>query len=269
MLADTITPGTVKTEDEHRREMCTAGRWIHARGFVASTDGNISVRLDSRRILTSPTVISKGLMSPDDMVITDLRGRKLAGRREPSSELAMHLLIYLRRPDINAVCHAHPPIATAHAAAGLPLNKALLSEIVLSLGCVPVAQYGTPGTPELSDALEPLVHNYDAILLANHGVVTCGGDLLTAFFRMETVEHFAQVSLASELLGKQVLLSGRDVEKLLAARVRYGTTTAAPVSSNCPVTSDTVAPGAERISVTREQLEALIEEAVRKDRAHR
>jgi L-fuculose-phosphate aldolase len=269
MLADSISPGALKTEDEHRREICTAGRWIHGRAFVASTDGNISIRLDSRRILTSPTGISKGLMAPDDMVITDLRGRKLAGRREPSSELAMHLLIYIRRPDVNAVCHAHPPIATAHAAAGLPLNKALLSEIVLSLGCVPVAQYGTPGTPELSDALEPLVQNYDAILLANHGVVTCGADLLTAFFRMETVEHFAQVSLATELLGKQVLLSGRDVEKLLAARARYGTTTAAPVSSNCPVTSDNAVGRPDRISVTREELQALIEEAVRKDRAHR
>jgi L-fuculose-phosphate aldolase len=269
MLADSVSPGAVKTEDEHRREICTAGRWIHTRGFVASTDGNISVRLDSRRILTSPTGISKGLMSPDDMVITDLQGRKLAGRREPSTELAMHLLIYGRRPDVNAVCHAHPPIATAHAAAGLPLNKALLSEIVLALGFVPVAQYGTPGTPELSDALEPLVQNFDAILLANHGVVTCGADLLTAFFRMETVEHFAQVSLATELLGKQVLLSSRDVEKLLAARARYGTTTAAPVSSDCPVTSDHVAGRPERISVTREELEALIEEAVRKDRAHR
>src|SRR5258708_5492810 len=156
MPADSISPGAVKMEDEHRREICTAGRWIHGRGFVASTDGNISVRLDSRRILTSPTGVSKGLMSPDDLVITDLQGRKLAGRREPSTELGMHLLIYVRRPDVNAVCHAHPPIATAHAAAGLPLNKALLSEIVLSLGCVPVAQYGTPGTPELSDALEPL-----------------------------------------------------------------------------------------------------------------
>ena len=269
MLGDSISPGAVKTEDEHRREICTAGRWIHGRAFVASTDGNISIRLDSRRVLTSPTGISKGLMSPDDMVITDLRGRKLAGRREPSSELAMHLLIYVRRPDVNAVCHAHPPIATAHAAAGLPLNKALLSEIVLSLGCVPVANYGTPGTPELSDALEPLVQNYDAILLANHGVVTCGADLLTAFFRMETVEHFAQVSLATELLGKQVLLSGRDVEKLLTARARYGTTTAAPVSPNCPVTSDNAVGGSHRISVTREELEALIEEAVRKDRAHR
>src|SRR5260370_8590644 len=122
MLADSISPGAVKTDDEHCREICTAGGLIHGRGFVASTDGNISVRLDSHRILTSPTVISKGLMSPDDMVVTDLRGRKLAGHREPSSELAMHLLIYLRRPDINAVCHAHPPIPTPHPAPRLPLT---------------------------------------------------------------------------------------------------------------------------------------------------
>src|ERR1700676_5247001 len=268
MLADSISPGAMKSEDEHRREICTAGRWIHQRAFVASTDGNISVRLDARRVLTSPTAIGKGLMSPDDLVVTDLKGRKLAGRREASSELAMHLLIYNRRPDVHAVCHAHPPIATAHAAAGLPLNKALLSELVMALGCIPVARYGTPGTPELSDALEPLVQDYDAILLANHGVVTCGADLLTAFFRMETVEHFANVSLASELLGKQVLLSGRDVEKLLAARARYGTTTASTVNAVCPVTSDGIQDAAdkpERISVTREELEALIEEDVRKD----
>jgi L-fuculose-phosphate aldolase len=272
MLADSITPGTLKSEDEHRREICTAGRWIHGRAFVASTDGNISVRLDSRRVLTSPTGISKGLMTPDDLVITDFQGRKLAGRREPSSELAMHLLIYARRPDVHAVCHAHPPIATAHAASGIPLNKALLSELVIALGCIPVAQYGTPGTPELSESLEPLVQNFDAILLANHGVVTSGADLLTAFYRMETVEHFAQVSLASEMLGKQVLLSGRDVEKLLAARARYGTVTAATVTPGCPVTSDSAAStsGApERISVTRKELEALIEEAVKKDRAQR
>ena len=217
MLADTIAPGILKTEDEHRREICTAGRWIHNRAFVASTDGNISIRLDSRRVLTSPTGISKGLMTPDDLVIVDLKGKKLAGRREPSSELAMHLLIYSRRPEINAVCHAHPPVATAHAASGIPLNKALLSELIIGLGCIPLASYGTPGTPELSDSLEPLVPNYDAILLANHGVVTCGADLLTAFYRMETVEHFAQVSLYSEMLGKQVLLSDRDVEKLLTA----------------------------------------------------
>jgi L-fuculose-phosphate aldolase len=208
-------------------------------------------------------------MSPEDLVITDLAGQKLSGRREPSSEVAMHVLIYLRRPDINAVCHAHPPIATAHAAAGIPLNKALLSEIILSLGSVPVARYGTPGTHELTDSLEPLVQSYDAILMANHGVVTCGTDLLTAFFRMETVEHFAQVSMATGLLGKQVLLSRFDVEKLLAARVRYGVTSPAPVSSDSPVTSDHASSAPERISVTRDELEALIEEAVRKDRERR
>jgi len=270
MLGDSISPGMAKAEDEHRREICSAGRRIHARGFVAATDGNISIRLDSRRILTSPTNISKGMMLPDDLVVTDLQGRKLAGRREPSSELAMHLLIYQLRPDVNAVCHAHPPVATAHAAACLPLNKALLSEIVMALGCVPVAKYGTPGTPELSDALAPLIPHHDAILMANHGVVTFGADLLTAFFRMETVEHFALVSLVTGLLGKQVLLSRSDVEKLLVARARYGITTASGVSPDCPVTRETagsVASEPARISITREELEALIEEAVRKDRA--
>jgi L-fuculose-phosphate aldolase len=293
MILEPISPGTLKSEDEHRRDICTAGRWIHSRAFVASTDGNISVRLDSRRVLTSPTAVSKGMMSPDDLVITDLRGRKLSGRREASSELAMHLLIYNRRPDVHSVVHAHPPTATAYAAAGIPLNKALLSELIIALGCIPIAPYGTPGTEELSDALEPMVQNYDAILLANHGVVTCGPDLLTAFFRMETVEHFAQVSLTTEILGKQVLLSGRDVEKLLVARARYGTTTASTVKPGCPVTSDDAGSsnagacadgnGArsagrtsrdsegrpEHISITRQELEALIEEAVRKDRALR
>lgn len=271
MLGHSISASHLKTEDEHRRDLCTVGLWIHQRHFVASTDGNLSIRLDRRRILSSPTAISKGMMTPDDLVITDMDGRKISGNRNASTELAMHLLVYRRRPDVNAVCHAHPPVATGYAAAGLPLNKALVSELVLALGCIPVARYGTPGTPELSQALEPLIPSYDAILMANHGVVTYGADLLTAFFRLETVEHFAQVSLVTELLGKQVLLSSHDVEKLLAARARYGATTAAQVGPECPVTSDRAdLGGAEnRISVTREELEALIEEAVRSDRARR
>jgi L-fuculose-phosphate aldolase len=267
MTENSITPGHLKTEDEHRRDICTVGRWFHARNFVASTDGNISVRLDSSRILTSPTAVSKGMMSADELVITDLKGNRLSGRRMPSSELAMHLLIYRRRPDINAVCHAHPPTATGYAAARIPLNKAIISEVVLSLGCIPVAPYATPGTPELIEALAPLVQGNDALLMANHGVVTYGPDLLTAFFRMETVEHFAQISLVTEVLGKQSLLSGRDVEKLLAARARYGTTTASQVGAECPVTSNGGAP--QRVSITREELEALIEEAVRQDRSQR
>jgi L-fuculose-phosphate aldolase len=270
MFPESIAPGHLKTEDEHRRDVCAVGRWIHQLGYVASTDGNISVRLDPRRILTSPTAVSKGMMELDDPVITDLQGRKLSGRRNASSELAMHLLIYQRRPDVNSVCHAHPPVATGYAAAGLPLNKALISEVVLALGCIPVARYGTPGTPELSEALEPLIPHFDAILMANHGVVTYGTDLLTAFFRMETVEHFARVSLVTELLGKQVLLSSGDVEKLLAARARYGATTAAQVGPECPVTSEAAdAAAGNRVSLTREELEALIDEAVRSDRARR
>jgi L-fuculose-phosphate aldolase len=165
------------------------------------------------------------------------------------------------------VCNAHPPTATGYAAAGIPLNKAILAELVLSLGCIPVAQYGTPGTPELTDAIEPLVQSYDAILMANHGVVTYGPDLLTAFFRMETTEHFARVALVTEMLGKQVLLSGGDVEKLLAARARYGGQTAATVGAQCPVTSD--AAESERITLTRRELEALVDEAVQKDRIRR
>jgi len=266
MYPAAISPGAVKPEQDHRRDICAVGRWLHERGYIASTDGNISVRLDAHRILISPTCMSKGMMAPKDMVVIDLEGRKLDGQRNPSSELGMHLLIYRLRPDVNAVCHAHPPTATGFAASGLPLNKAILCELVIALGYVPVAPYGTPGTPELAAALEPLVPGHDAILMANHGVVTYGRDLLTAFFRMDTTEHFARVSLVTELLGTQVLLSDSDVEKLLAARVRFGAT-AATVGPNGPVTAARGEP--ERVTLTRRELDALIDEAVQKDRQRR
>jgi L-fuculose-phosphate aldolase len=267
MPTDSISPGALKTEQEHRRDLCIAGGWLRERGFVVATDGNISLRLDSRRILTSPTGVNKGTMAEEDLVVTDLEGHKLSGRRNPSSELAMHLLIYQLRPDINAVCHAHPPTATGYAAAGIPLNKALLCELVIALGSVPVARYGTPGTSELAAAIEPLVTGHDAILMANHGVVTYGQDLLTAFFRMETTEHFARVALVTELLGKQVLLSGGDVEKLLAVRARYGTQGAPSLGAHGPVTCDSG--DTERVTLTRRELETLIDEAVQKDRSRR
>jgi L-fuculose-phosphate aldolase len=267
MFPHSISPGALKSEEEHRRDICTVGYWLHQRGFVAATDGNISLRLNPQRILTSPTNICKGMMSPDDLVITDLAGNRIAGHRNPSSELAMHLLIYRRRPEVNAVCHAHPTTATGYAAAGLPLNKALLSEAIMGLGCVPLAEYGTPGTLELTESIEPLIQMHDAILMANHGVVTYGADLLTAYYRMETVEHFARVALVTDLLHKQVLLSSEDVEKLLAARARYGLETAAGGSASCPVTSDAAEP--DRVTLTRRELEALVGEAVRNDRTRR
>ncbi len=257
-----------RTEDELRREIVEIGRWIHRLGFVAAYDGNISARLDNHRILSTPTTISKGMMQPDDLVVVDYEGQKVTGRRNVTSEIAMHLLIYKRRPDVHGVVHAHPPTATGYAAAGLPLNKALVSEVVLSLGCIPLARYGTPGTTELTEALLPLVGSYDAILMANHGVVAYGPDLMMAYFRMETVEHFARISLVTELLGRQVLLSEGDVGKLLAARERYfgPGVPAVERSSACPVT-DGVRETSDRIWVSHQELEALVREAVRNAKA--
>jgi L-fuculose-phosphate aldolase len=269
MQPESITHGAVKSEAEHRSDVCAVGRWIHDRGYVASTDGNISVRLGADRILITPTAVSKGMMSSHDLVIIDLEGKRVAGLRKPSSELAMHLTIYRLRPDVNAVCHAHPPTATGYAAAGIPLDKPILCELVIGLGCIPVARYGTPGTSELSAEIEPYVQGHDAILMANHGVVTYGPDLLTAFLRMETTEHFAQVSLVTERLGKKVLLSGTDVEKLVAARARYGAG-AQPDLPAAPPRAE-IADNTEtgRVTLTRRELESLIDEAVRRDRAHR
>lgn len=254
----------IQTEDELRKEIVEIGRAIHRLGFVAAYDGNISARLDSHRILSTPTAISKGLMRPEDLVICDYDGKKISGRRNVTSEIQMHLLIYRRRQDVEAVVHAHPPTATGYAAAGLSLNKALISEVVLSLGCIPLARYGTPGTPELTEALTPLVGSHDALLMANHGVVTYGADLATAYFRMETVEHFAKISLVTELLGRQVLLSGSEVDKLLEARRRYFGSSAPAVERTevCPVT-DGVHAAARPAAVSREELEALVERAVR------
>jgi L-fuculose-phosphate aldolase len=212
--------------------------------------------------------MSKGMMSPGDLVTTDLQGRKIAGHRNPSSELAMHLLIYRLRPDVNAVCHAHPIVATGYAAAGIALDQPLLCELIVGLGKIPLAQYGTPGTSELTASLEPLIEGHDAILMANHGVVTYGPDLLTAFQRMETAEHFARVSLVTQLLGKQTLLSERDVEKLVTARMHYragGQTNAPRLREERCEPAD----AHERVTLSTSELEALIEQAIERDRARR
>jgi L-fuculose-phosphate aldolase len=207
-------------EQQCREEMVHLGRLLHQRGYVAATDGNLTVRLSADHILTTPTGMSKGMMEPDDLVVVDMQGRKVAGERAASTEIGMHLLIYQLRPDVKGVVHAHPTTATGYAAAGIELDRALISEVVLSLGTVPLARYGTPGTAELAGALEPLVPHHDAILMANHGVVTYGDSLLRAYMKMETVEHFAKIALVTHLLGKKHPLSDADVEKLVATRVR-------------------------------------------------
>ena len=220
----------MSSERQYRREIASFGKMLHERGYVAAMDGNLSVRLDERRILATPTAMSKSMMRPADMVIVDLEGRHISGRRAVSSEIAMHLLIYKLRPDVRGIVHAHPPTATGFAAAGIALNQPLVCEVVIGLGSIPLAKYGTPGTPELTDALEPLIPQFDAILMSNHGVVTYADTLHHAYMKMETVEHFAQIALVTHVLGQQKPLACEDLEKLVAARSRYlGVSSAAPM----------------------------------------
>jgi L-fuculose-phosphate aldolase len=207
-------------ERQHRVEIVQFGKLLHQKGYVAATDGNLTVRLENNTVLATPTGMSKGLMEPEDMVLVDMDGRKIAGRRSVSTEIAMHMLIYRLRPDVRGIVHAHPTTATGYAAAGVPLIPALISEVVLSLGSIPLAGYGTPGTPELAEALEPLIPDHNAILMANHGVVTYADTLLRAYMKMETVEHFAKIALVTHLLGQQQPLSDEAVEKLVATRLR-------------------------------------------------
>jgi L-fuculose-phosphate aldolase len=216
-----LMPGHSKNKDVHCRELCTVGRWLYEREFIVAAEGNLSVRLSNGHILITPTCLNKGMLEPGDMVVIDLEGRHISGARQVSSEFGMHLFYYKVRPDVNAICHAHPPTATGFASSGRGLDRALLPEVVVGLGKIPLVQYATPGTPDLISVLEPYAPHYDALLLANHGALTCGPDLLTAFFRMETVEHTAKITLAAEAAGVPVLLSSCEVERLVAARSRY------------------------------------------------
>jgi L-fuculose-phosphate aldolase len=208
----------LNVECELRRQICSIGRRMYGRGLVVACEGNLSARLDPERILVTPTGVCKGHLAPHDLLVTDPSGAVLYGTGRPSSEILMHLLFYTLRPDVHAVCHAHPPTATGFAAAGRAMEEAVLPEVIMDLGSIPLAPYGTPGTRELCKGLQPLIPKHDAVLLENHGVVTCGQDLTTAYQRMETVEQFARILLTAECLGGPHLLSRADLQKLIATR---------------------------------------------------
>ncbi|MBI3948987.1 MAG: class II aldolase/adducin family protein [Acidobacteria bacterium] len=250
-------------EQAMRQAIVEIGRRLYERGYIAAGDGNISVRLLDGRVVATPTGVCKGYLTPDMMVIVDGQGRKVRGHLDPSSELAMHMVIYRLRPDVNAVVHAHPPCGTGFAAAGVALTKPLISEVVLTLGCIPLAEYGTPTTTELAQAITPYVPHYDALLLANHGALTCGSDLENAYFKMETLEHFARVSLVARLVGGEKPLAPDAVEKLFRIREQAGFTS--PTPTLCQVQAPPLAKqptGDEHITLTRQQLVELIAESV-------
>jgi L-fuculose-phosphate aldolase len=217
------------SEAQLRADIVEVGRRLYARGYTASNDGNISVRLDAGRLLMTPTSVCKGFMTPEMMCITDLEGRKLSGDRGPSSEMQMHLEVYRQRPDAQAVVHAHPPTATGFAVAGIPLTRAVLAEVVTTLGSIPIAEYATPSTMALPEAVRKYVKAHDGMLLANHGALTIGKDLFGAYYKMETIEHFAHISLVARMLGGERLLTQQEVDRLQGLRDHYGITSPAPI----------------------------------------
>jgi len=251
-----------KTEREYRQDIIDVGKLVFQKGWVAANDGNITIRLDQDRILATPTQICKGMMDHDDLIVVDMKGKKVEGRRECTSEIAMHLTVYEMRPDIRSVVHAHPPVATGYATAGKALNLALLPEVIIGLGCVPLADYGLPGTPELTRPMLPLIPKYDAIMMGNHGAVCYGADVYKAFFKMETVEHFARISFVAEMLGGPKVLPRTEVDKLLDSRTRYGVKALVAGEPGCPVAAEEVGQE-ERFYVTRQELIALVDEALK------
>jgi L-fuculose-phosphate aldolase len=223
-LLNSVLPFVRRSPDadyQLRQELAQFARMLHGQGFVAATDGNLSVRMDAARIMVTPSGFSKAMLQPDDMVIVDRQGNKLSGIHHPSSEIAVHLTVYRMRPDVSAVVHAHPCTATGFASAGIALDQPLCSEIAITLGSVPLAPYATPGSQELSDSLKPFIPCHDAILMANHGVVTYGSDLRQAYLRMEAVEHYAKVVLTARQLGCAKSLDSQELEKLSLVRSRY------------------------------------------------
>jgi len=205
-------------EWETRNDIVEVGKRMYAKGFVAANDGNISVRLSDDAVMITPSGVSKGYMNPEDMVITDMQGQVLKGSKKPSSEIRMHLEVYKNRPDVYAACHAHPQKATAFAVARVVCEKAVLPEAVVSLGNIALADYATPGTQQLPDSIRDIVKTTDAILLANHGALTVGSDVFDAYYKMETLEHYASIILYARLLGGERELTPQQVSELLRVR---------------------------------------------------
>ncbi len=225
-----------KSDFEVKREICEIGRRIYQDGFVAANDGNISVKIDDDTYFTTPTGVSKGYMTPDMICKVDGKGnpKESTGKYRPSSEFKMHLKVYQERPDVRAVVHAHPPIATSFAIAGIALDKLIMPEAIIFLGAVPIAQYGTPSTMEIPESLEPYIQDYDAILLANHGALSFGCDLNTAFFRMESTEFYAKLTYYATMLGGAQEIPCGEVKKLIDLRKQFGVPGRHPMEKLCP-----------------------------------
>lgn len=209
-----------------REQICDVCHKMWQLGWVAANDGNVSVKLEDGTYLATPTGMSKSFITPEKLVRIDGEGNVLEGAQglRPSSEIKMHLRCYAEREDVKAVLHAHPPVATGYAVANKPLDEYSMIETVIALGSIPVTPYGTPSTYEVPDAIAPYLGEHDAVLLQNHGALTVGADLITAYYRMETLELFAKISLNAYLLGGAQEISRENIDRLISMREGYGVT---------------------------------------------
>lgn len=212
------------SEYEIKKQICDIGKRIYDRGMVAANDGNISVKLSDNEFLCTPTGVSKGFMTPEYICKVDADGNVIQANKgfKPSSEIKMHMRVYKERPDVQAVVHAHPIYATSFAIAGIPLTQPIMPEAVIALGCVPIAEYGTPSTHEIPDAVSKYLQYYDAVLLENHGALAYSDSLLAAYHKMESLEFYAQLLFLSKQLGGPQELSKDQVEKLYEIRRQFG-----------------------------------------------
>lgn len=215
------------------KEIIEISHRMYEKGLVVATDGNISCRLDSQRIVITPSGKSKISLQAQDLVIMNLKGEKLSGTGMPSGEYRMHLMVYKERPDVNAVVHTHSPYATGFSVAGIPLMQCVLPEVVLTLGGIPLTEYGTLYTEELPQAIKKYIKDYNAFLLKNHGVLTIGENLTVAYHRAEKVEHMAQVIYIARSLGKVDILSRGQFQALMKLREEIGLKGKLPECETC------------------------------------
>lgn len=211
------------SEKKAKKAILDIGQRMYVRNFVAANDGNISIRTGENEVWATPTGVSKGFMKKKMLVKVDLEGNVLEGTKKPSSELKMHLRAYQENPELLSVCHAHPPICTCFAIAGIPLDVPVLAEAVITLGDVPVAPYAELGSKEVPEVIAPYCHTHNGVLLANHGAVTWAEDPYSAYYRLESMEYYANIlMITGKILKEQNTLTEEQVERLLAMREKFG-----------------------------------------------
>lgn len=206
--------------NEVKEQICDVCHKMWQLGWVAANDGNVSVRMGDGTFWITPSGLSKSFIRPDMLIRVDADMRKLEGKDGyvPSSEIKMHMRCYAERDDVNAVVHAHPPTATGYAVANKPLDEYSMIETVVAIGSIPVTPFGTPSTYEVPEAIAPYLNEHDVVLLQNHGALAVGCDLITAYYRMETLELFAKISLNAHLLGGAQEIPRDKIDQLLYLR---------------------------------------------------